>query len=229
MIRLNQWGSNDWMFFFSWTYGPALDSDLFVEGHLRSHHQEALFTWARSRREENPEARCALHILHESLHITIPNDTILWNQKRHRFPQKKLGGMFIPDSWKMRCEIMYILYTLTTRCWRWPCGSYVYQVLFPLFLGMPRLKEVHLSVGQPLLGKHICSNILPVPQEVLYGKIHVTSILFQALTGENPSTYVLMWPKSIKPLFDWKYLSIHHYPSIYFNYPPLKLTVRTWK
>ena len=215
--------------FFSWTYGRVLDSDLFV----------GWVTWARiTKKPFSHELAAAerrilrldeLHILQDlSLHITIPYDTIVWNQKSHRFPQKNWVRMVIPGSWNMRCEIMYTLY-INNKVLKMTMRLKCVPGVFSFVSGDDSdQRGSFVSRTATVIGKHICSNILPVPQEVLYDKIRVTSILFQALTGENLSKYVFVWPKSIKPLFEWKYLAIHHYPSIYFNYPPLKLTVHTW-
>ena len=60
-------------------------------GHLSSHHQEALFTWARSRREENPEARWAAYIAGS---IFAYHHSVWYNcvePKKSPFSSKKLG------------------------------------------------------------------------------------------------------------------------------------------
>ena len=100
--------------FVSWTYGPALDSDLFVIWVTCDRITKKPFSHELAAAERRILRLDELHILHESLHITIPNDTIVWNQKSHRFPQKKPVIMVIPvipGSWKNEMwDNVYTLY-----------------------------------------------------------------------------------------------------------------------
>ena len=199
-------------------------------GHLRSHHQEALFTWARSRREENPEAWCALHILHpifayhhsewynfkvEPKKITVFLKKTGWNGHPRFLKNEMWDSVYFirkqqgveDDHATQMCARCFFL------CF-WGClGSkrFICQQDSHCYWKAYMLKHIAFTAGG-VVRQNSC-HLHPIPSSHWWKSIHISCCLTK-----------------IYQTVIWLEIPLHPPLSIHlFQLPSLKLTVRTWK
>ena len=109
MIRWNQWTSNDWMFFFPLDLWTSTGFRSLCGGSLEIASPRSPFHMSsQPQRGESWGSKSCIYCI-QSLQITIPNDTIVWNQKDTEI--KKLGecSSQVPEKWDETRDDVYFI------------------------------------------------------------------------------------------------------------------------